>query len=119
MTERRKDRDRDRKTALTDRHIRIVPTSDDAEPRYIQAPYSSYLASVSHDSLPVFLFSAFAFAAAASALFLPEVHGEALPDTLEDLERLVDGTRMWSMTGKKNESRRRRRTSTMRKSEGE
>ena len=75
--------------------------------------------SEDHDSLPVFLFSAFAFAAAASALFLPEVHGEALPDTLEDLERLVDGTRMWSMTGKKNESRRRRRTSTMRKSEGE
>ena len=68
------------------------------------------MASVSHSSLPVFLFSLFAFAAGFSALFLPEVHGEALPDTLEDLQELEDGTRMWSMTGKRREVRRRKKS---------
>ena len=82
-----------------------------------KAPYSSYLASISHPSIPVFLFSTLAFLSGVLALFLPEVHGEALPDTLEDLERLVEGTSMWSLTGKRKEIKRRRR-STMKGIDG-
>ena len=59
------------------------------------------MSSISHPSVPVFLFSTLAFVSGILAFFLPEVHGEPLPDNLEDLSNLVKGTRMWSLTGKR------------------